>query len=104
VDAEDEGAARRADRGADLKPLLERHLALYASEDWLMPSPVTTERPITKDGFTKHWKRVVVDAELVYGRKDPAGVVYHTLRHTFASWLIMRGVDLYTVAQLLGNS
>jgi integrase len=28
-------------------------------------------------------------------------VVFHTLRHTFASWLAQRGVDLYVIQQLL---
>jgi integrase len=87
-----------------LRPILERHLDRYAGEEWLMPSGQTPARPCSKMQFTTHWKRVVVDAELVYGRAAKNGVVYHTLRHTFASWLIMRGVDLYTVSRLLGNS
>lgn len=30
-------------------------------------------------------------------------VVFHTLRHTYASWLVMEGVDLYTTQKLMGH-
>jgi integrase len=37
-------------------------------------------------------------------RANIENTTLHTLRHTFASQLVMKGIDLYTVSQLLGHS
>ena len=48
--------------------------------------------------------RVVEDLELNKGIDDPRlQVCFHSCRHSYASWLIEQGNDLYTVQKLLGH-
>jgi len=97
-------AARAVPIAPPLAPILERHLSDYASDAWVLPAIEDPAQPFAYATFNFHFQRIVADADMVTGRKDPRGVIYHTLRHTFASWLVMREVDLYTVAQLLGDT
>lgn len=64
--------------------------------EYVIPSPVTNGQS-SSEGLKKAWGNVLVAANIKNFR-------WHDLRHTFASRLVMSGVDLNTVRELMGHS
>lgn len=56
------------------------------------------EKIIKQDFISKKFKKYVIKAKL-----NPQ-LSFHSLRHTFGSWLIQRGVSLYQVSKLMTHS
>lgn len=55
-------------------------------------------KPINQDFISHKFKSYVLEAKI-----NPE-LNFHSLRHTFASWLVQKGVSIYEVSKLLGHS
>jgi integrase len=61
------------------------------------------DRPLTRSGWRWWTKAAFEAAGIRYGRKKDA-LVYHSLRHTFASYLTVADVHPLKIARLMGDS
>lgn len=87
-----------------LRPYCERHVAaLPLTAPYVLPGyhPGSPQRA---DALHRIMRRIVTDAGFIAGRADVHGITFHTLRHSFASWLVMAGADLLTISKLMGHA
>jgi integrase len=95
-------------RGEKSKNLQTRHIPLNerawaALRDWHSQADEKKGRIFSGNGGDRFdnvkfaWKALLADAEIEKFR-------WHDMRHTFASRLVMKGVDLNTVRELMGHA
>lgn len=94
---------------AHLRPLLEEYEREWAGEDYFFVNPRTGGR-WTATSFRRQFYMDVEAAGMAAGTRgpdgepNPRGVSPHTTRHTFASWLAIRDVQLMKIAHLMGDT
>lgn len=107
---------RHAFMGNKVKPMLQRRYDGQSQTELVFPGKQGKKRRWVGSSFDRAIKRLglnntgdiihhpngEVEAVQVTDRRKK--VVFHTLRHTFASWLIQLGAPLYTVATLMGHT
>ncbi len=87
-------------RSMPLNPdALEVLLRRYANRKEDLESIFTLDKKtINQNILTQRFKKYVINAKI-----NPK-LNFHSLRHTFASWLVQSGVSIYLVSKLLGHS
>jgi integrase len=91
---------RKIPMSSAVKAMFQSRLIGKASADYIFPGRTGGRLR----GYSRTFTRVVRELGINEGIKDPRQKIsFHTLRHTFASWLAMGGEPIQVISELLGH-
>lgn len=85
-----------------LRRILRRHIELGFAGDYLLHS-ARAQGPIGKTQIRNWTMKAYARAGIEYGKKS-GGLTNHSLRHTFATWLVQKKENLLIIANLMGDT
>lgn len=87
----------------EAREMLRRRLSLPGQGPYLFPGRDGRARDV--NNLSRAMRRIMARLGFNDGVDDPRNlVVWHTLRHTFATRMLESGVDVYTLKELLGHA
>jgi integrase len=81
-------------------PLSDRAVAIFVATAPIGPSPYVFTNPRTG----QRYRNVRQSFQKACSRAGISDFRWHDLRHTFASWHVQSGTDLYRLSRILGHS
>ena len=94
------GALKVISKRGDILEKIKRFSKHTKQEDLIFTDNETGEA-IVKDTYYKYWKLIMTDTKLINHIETP---VFYSLRHTYATWKLHAGVDVFTLSELMGTS
>lgn len=89
--------------GGELERIIADHVSAGFAGYRYLTRIEGRDRPMSAMTLESWTKAAFTAAGIKYGRTGD-GLTYHSLRHSFASWLVQRDVQLKKVAELLGDT
>ena len=87
----------------DALEMLRRRLSEPENGPYLFPGPDGQARD--PNGLNRAMRRIMDKLKFNKGVSDPRNVVvWHTLRHTYATKMLEAGTDIYTLKELMGHA